>query len=359
MLAPIAGMDVDRTMVTFAFARPDGTVPRCSRRSRRRSSTACRDAASRSAAAPHPRMRSRAPGGALQRSGTRHCRLLVRRRIPRHLRHSGCSGADRSPTLPRFARIASFGPAARSLSLRCRTCCGRYQLRANGSQPIAPAPLFGGAAALVPIFRDALQSPDHAALTPAAAPSFSSEALVPTPLNANEESHSSRAATASTRRCCARSSFRRCCPQMRFSASPWRSRCMRSARRSASRDRALAKLLPRDFAGLSSAAAWLLGVLQKKYPDQVARDKNILPHTQALNELRRDALCDVHHRAGRSARVPQPRRSLRLLSDRRGHGRLLRDLASGGGALQPAALRLPLSDRPRAVEVRRPRRSCR
>ncbi len=43
----------------------------------------------------------------------------------------------------------------------------QYQVRANGNQPIAPAPLFGSAASLVPIFRDALQSPDHAALTPA------------------------------------------------------------------------------------------------------------------------------------------------------------------------------------------------
>src|SRR5262249_2119583 len=62
----------------------------------------------------------------------------------------------------------------------------QYQVRANGNQPIAPAPLFGGSAPLVPMFREALQSPDHAALTPAAAPSFPSEALVPSPLNGAE-----------------------------------------------------------------------------------------------------------------------------------------------------------------------------
>src|SRR5262249_27794580 len=62
----------------------------------------------------------------------------------------------------------------------------QYQVRANGNHPIAPASLFGANAPRVPIFADALASPAHAAFVPAAAPAFSSEALVPSPLNAAE-----------------------------------------------------------------------------------------------------------------------------------------------------------------------------
>ena len=54
----------------------------------------------------------------------------------------------------------------------------------------------------------------------------------------------------------------------------------------------LDKLTARDFDGLEATALWLLGLLHKKYPDEVVRAERISKHTRALDERRRDALCD-------------------------------------------------------------------
>ncbi len=106
------------------------------------------------------------------------------------------------------------------------------------------------------------------------------------------KSRACRPQEASTRRSCARSSCRNSCPTKRSRGIARALELYAFCQSLGIAGPSLAKLLPRDFAGLNSAAHWLLGVLKIKYPDQAARDKNILPHTEALNERRRDALCD-------------------------------------------------------------------
>jgi hypothetical protein len=167
----------------------------------------------------------------------------------------------------------------------------QLHVRANGNQPVEPMPLFGSAAPLVPLFEQALQSPAHAALTPASAPSFSSEALVPSPLNADEIALlADRKGLDAT---LLRSIFlSQTLPAAALDALDHAFQLYSFCQSLQIHGPSLGKLLARDFADVVATAEFLSRLLQVKYPDQATRDKNILPHTEALNMLRRDALCD-------------------------------------------------------------------
>ena len=291
MLAPIAGMDVDETIVAFALAQAGWDSAAMSQALTTpivngvptqpadlqplayacvRFGTSCRD---------------------LQQFGNGDCRLLVRGSIPVDLRYSGFR-ALRVSDLDAIRRYRQLRSSSTLDAAEVQNLLWQYQVRANGNQAIAPAPLFGSSASLVPIFRDALRSPDHAAFDARrrAFVRVRSAGAQPAQRGRNrslgEWQQPRRDAFALD------FSVRRHCPPTRSSEWHVRFSSMPFASHLGSRDMSLAKLLPADFAGLNSAADWLLGVLKNKYPDQTARDKNILPHTEALNVLRRDALCD-------------------------------------------------------------------
>src|SRR6185312_6591366 len=136
----------------------------------------------------------------------------------------------------------------------------------------------------------------HGAFTIAAAPSFSREQLVTSPpLNADEIARlADRKNLDAT---LLRSVFfSQVLPATALSgierAIQLYSFCQLFSIQGPSLGKLSALLLLRDFASLSKAADFLFSILQARYPDQAARDKNVLPRTEALNVLRRDALCD-------------------------------------------------------------------
>jgi Salmonella virulence plasmid 28. len=290
MLAPIAGTDVDKTIVTFAFAQAgwDGV------------------AMLHALATPIVNGVPTKPAD-LQPLVTLACDLtrLAGLFSSLGMETTDCWFVAQYPSIFGIQDIRALGVADLDAIRRYRqlrsastltaaelqNLAWQYQVRANGNQEIVPAPLFDSSASLVPVFRDALESPDYAPLTPAAAPSFTSEALVPSPLNAAEiallASGSSLDATL------LRSIF--LSQTLPSNALLGLSRALQLhafCTLLGVGGHSLGKLLRRDFAGLTSAAYWLSGVLENKYPDQAARDKHILPHTEGLNELQRDALCD-------------------------------------------------------------------
>lgn len=189
--------------------------------------------------------------------------------------------------IQRYRQLLSSGAFTAN---ELRNLIWQYQVRANGNQPIAPAAVFSAAIATLPVFFQALASPDRAALTPAAPPTFPSQALLASPLNADEIE------LIATRRnldpLLLRSIF--LTQKLPSSALDGIARAIELysfCNLVGIQGYSLGKLLARDFAGLGDAAQFLERLLENKYPDPAARDKSFSPHTGALNMLTRDALC--------------------------------------------------------------------
>src|SRR6185312_8924994 len=294
-LAATAGMDVDKTLVAFAFAQPGW------------------DNADMLKALTTKIV----DGVATDRSDLKPLLTLARdlARLGELFSRLGLQTADcwfiaqypsifgieniralRIPELAAMRRYRELRLGSALTSAETKNLIWQYQVRANGNTPIAPAALFGDAAALAPVFKQALHSSAHGAFTIAAAPSFSPEQLVTSPpLNADEI-----ALLADRKNLDAtllRSVFfSQVLPATALSgierAIQLYSFCQLFSIQGPSLGKLSALLLLRDFASLSKAADFLFSILQARYPDQAARDKNVLPRTEALNVLRRDALCD-------------------------------------------------------------------
>lgn len=289
-LAATTGMDVDRTVVAFAFAQPGWDAPAML--------TALTTPITNGVATNPADLQ---PLLTLANDLTRLAQLFSALGvetadcwfIAQYPAIFGISDirALRIPDLAAIRRYRQLRSGGALTAAQAQNLLWQYKVRANPNQPIAPAQPFGNAAAFVPVFSLALNSPDHAPLTPAAPPAFLSEALVPSPLNADEIALVAKG-----------NSLDATLLRSLFLSQPLGSNALDGIGRALQlyafcqslgiQGPSLAKLLPRDFAGLGTAADLLLGLLQAKYRDQAARDKNILPHTEALNMLRRDALCD-------------------------------------------------------------------
>jgi Tc toxin complex TcA C-terminal TcB-binding domain/Neuraminidase-like domain/Salmonella virulence plasmid 28.1kDa A protein len=290
LLAPVAGMDVDRTLVTFAFAQPGWDGPEIFTAL----ATPIVDGVATQPADLQPLLK-------LANDLARLAELFS----PMGLDTADCWFISQYPSIfgiqdIRKPRVSDLDSIRRYRKLRSgstltsaeiQNLFWQYQVRANGNQSIAPASPFGGVAPLVPVFQQALNAPEHAPLTPSVAPSFSSEALVPSPLNADEIAL--LAARNSLDATLLRSVFlSQVLPASALLGFERALQLYSLCNLLRMQGPSLPKLLARDFAGLSAAGDLLWGVLQDKYPDQTSRDKNLLPHTEALNMQRRDALCD-------------------------------------------------------------------
>src|SRR5215472_4310507 len=195
--------------------------------------------------------------------------------------------ASELATMRRYRQLLS---ASTPSSADWQNLLWQYQVRANGNQPIAPAAVFS-AVATVPLFAGALASPAHLALTPAAAPSFSSQVLVASPLNADEiELLATGNGLEPT---LLRSIF--LSQTLPAGALDGISRALRLYPFCDQLDiqgYSLAKLLVRDFPGLKNAGKSLWSLREEKNSNPGARKKNLPPHSGALNMLLRDALCN-------------------------------------------------------------------
>jgi Tc toxin complex TcA C-terminal TcB-binding domain/Neuraminidase-like domain/Salmonella virulence plasmid 28.1kDa A protein len=167
----------------------------------------------------------------------------------------------------------------------------QYHLRTHQLQTLAPLPVFNIAIETVPVFAKAIRTASQTTFSLATAPVKSAEALVTSPLNDEEIKLLAKQTNLDT--ILLRSIFLAlplpsnalngminvfklydCCQTLRIQGH------------------SLTKLLPRDFAGLTTASTMLWNTLQHKYPTAALREKNLSVYNDKLNMLQRDALCD-------------------------------------------------------------------
>ncbi len=184
-------------------------------------------------------------------------------------------------------RYRAWRKASRLSAAEASNLAWQYHVRSHGGQALAPSALFGGAA-LAPIFAAALA--EHSPRVPGPPPAFSSEVLVASPLDADELALWAERAELDVTvlrsvflsialPANAIDGFARALELYRF--------CERLGTRAAS----LSKLQARDFDAVEGTAAWLRGLVERRYADKNARKDAITAHTRPLDELRRDALC--------------------------------------------------------------------
>lgn len=199
----------------------------------------------------------------------------------------------RNLDLPGLLAIRAYREWRRQNALSAaegRGLAWQYHVRAHGGAVLAPTPIFATAAS-APLFAKLLAAGENAPLVAGPPPMPSAEAVVPSPLAGPEiELWAERAgldlaviqsileavglpADATTGLPRARELYGLC-------------------QTLGIRGGSLRKLTVRDFSGLQETAQWLLELLHKKYPDEVIRAEHISKHTRALDERRRDALCD-------------------------------------------------------------------
>jgi hypothetical protein len=194
------------------------------------------------------------------------------------------------PALIMLRRYRQLRKQSRLSVAEAANLAWQYQVRANGNQPIAPAPLFG-AAAPAPVFANALGAPEYAARIPGPAPVFASQVLVPSPLAADElELWAERAALDGV---ALRSVFLSIAlPTNAIDGMLRALELQRFCQLLGTGASSLSRLLVRGFEELESTARWLLGLIGQRHQNEAARREAITIHTRALNEPRRDALCD-------------------------------------------------------------------